>query len=146
MKPFKLTPAPGPTEHDIQATFIRMCRLHEVRMPLLRLAFAVPNGGYALSKAAAGKLYAAGLRAGVPDWILPVPCGGYAGLALEFKRPHTGRLSEQQECYLSGLMAIGWQVAVVTDAAEAMDFVLRYLSAGLSLPVATSRAQAHACS
>lgn len=137
-KPFRLTAPPGPLEHDIQATFVRMCRSAEqVACPLLRLGFAVPNGGYQLSVQAAGKLRAAGLRPGVPDWLLPVPCGGFSGLAIEFKRPG-GVLSDAQAQYIDAMVAAGWLAVVVTDAGAAFRVAIGYLESGVVLPVGRS--------
>ena len=118
-----------PLEHDIQVAFVRICQLAErATMPLLRLGFAVPNGGQR-SKAVAGKLKAEGVRAGVPDWMLPVPASGFAGLAIEFKRPgKVGNTSEAQDTYINDLKAVGWLVVICTCPVAAFDVVKNYLA------------------
>ena len=45
--------------------------------PDLELLYHVPNGG-SRNKAEASKLKRMGVRAGVPDLVLPVPRAGYA--------------------------------------------------------------------
>lgn len=115
-----------PTEHAIQVGFVHGCRLLEAKYPALALAFAVPNGGYR-SKKTAALLQAEGARPGVPDWLLPVARGGYIGLAIEFKRPREGKLSEAQRDYLPRLAGAGWRVTVHTDAGAALAEALRYL-------------------
>jgi hypothetical protein len=71
-------------EHAEQAAFIDWCRFSLAEHPELARIFAIPNGG-ARHKATAGRLKAEGVRAGVPDLMLPVARGGYHGLFMELK-------------------------------------------------------------
>ena len=119
-----------PTEHQIQCAFIEWCARNEKKYPGLRLGFAVPNGGLR-NKATAGKLKAEGVRAGVPDWMCPVPVAkwqkqhSYLGLAIEFKvRPN--KLTDAQCHYIADLLAQGWLVEVCYSREEAIKTVERY--------------------
>lgn len=88
---------------------------------------AIPNGGKRSAREAA-LMKAEGVTAGVPDWMLFVPLQGYAGLALEFKRP-TGRwkLTEAQSDFHFALREHGWRVVVVTSATAAWTALTEYL-------------------
>lgn len=58
-------------EHEIQKKLFSWIELHEGKIPELKNAFAIPNGGKR-SKATAGKMKAEGQKAGVPDICLAV--------------------------------------------------------------------------
>ena len=120
-----------PLEHEIQVAFIRWCELASKEFPALLLGFAVPNGGKRSAKTAA-MMKMEGQRSGVPDYMLPMPCGGYTGLAIEFKRPKTGTVSEAQSAYINLLIKAGWKVIICTDWIVAMNTVKRYLKLGYS--------------
>lgn len=114
------------SEHIIQANFVKWVRYNEKRLPLLRLGFAVPNGGHRDIRVAA-KMKAEGVRRGVPDWMLPVPAFGFCGLAIEFKTA-TGRLTPEQQEFLDLLTRVGWLCVVCRDwqaAAKSVDDYLR---------------------
>lgn len=98
----------------------------------LGLLFAVPNGGKRDARTA-GRLKAAGVRAGVPDLLLPavrwgfVPSGGLRlihGLALELKAGK-GKPTERQGEWMGRLRREGWLCVVVWDdwalAREVLD-------------------------
>lgn len=95
--------------------------------------FHVPNGE-ARRKATAGRLRAMGVRAGVPDLFLLVPCRPagpgcpYSGLALEMKREHGGSVSPEQETWLARLAAFGLAACVAHGSAEGIACVTAYLS------------------
>jgi hypothetical protein len=98
-----------------------------------RLACAVPNGGKRGIREAA-LMKAEGVERGVPDWLLLEPSGvrpdlpEWWALAIEFKSPdRKGRLSVDQMRWHNGLRENGWQVRVVTSAAEAWAAVADYL-------------------
>lgn len=121
----KFPKVPPPLEHNIQAAFIQWVRMAERTEPRLRLLFAVPNGGHR-SKKTALAMQREGVRAGVPDTMLPVPSGPFAGLAIEFKRPGN-TTTEKQDEYISMLIEAGWMVVVCTDAEVAIKAVQDYL-------------------
>lgn len=106
-----------------------LVRLHEPQHPELRWFFHVPNGG-ARSKAAAGKLKAAGVRPGVPDYLLPVAVRGvdfWRGLAIELKRTKGGAASSEQSDWLAHLDDEGWRVAICKGHAHAWREICEYL-------------------
>jgi hypothetical protein len=119
---------PRELEHEEQCRLIEWARDNEARYPELALLFAIPNGGHR-NKAAAGKLKAAGVRAGVPDLCLPVSRRGMHGLWIELKRPAGGRVSGEQEAWLTRLAVAGHVVAVCYGWEEARDVILSYLNA-----------------
>jgi hypothetical protein len=118
--------APVPLEHAIQSAFVEWTRRVEGRYPELALGFAVPNGGQRSARTA-GRLWAEGVRPGVPDWLLPVARPPFIGLAIEFKRPG-GALSPAQRAYIPKLAAAGWLVLLCTDAHAAVDSVTNFLA------------------
>ena len=134
-----MTRKPEASEHQIQSAFADWCRMSEARYPALKLAFAVPNGSYR-HIATAVRAKREGQRAGVPDWILPVPrldsitertkvgiLSRDSGLAIEFKRPG-GRLTKEQKAWISLARIYGWRCEVCYSAEEAIKVVKEYLS------------------
>lgn len=113
------------SEHDIQTAFFRWVRIAEKVHPVLGLMFAVPNAGKRGYKTAA-MLIAEGLRKGVPDIIFPVARVGFAGMAIEFKKPG-GKLTMDQKEFIPRLTAENWLVLVVTDSDAAIASVKNYL-------------------
>jgi len=70
-----------------QQTVVSWCHMLEPLHPELRWLYAVPNGGFLLGKAAAGRLKGEGLKTGVFDLGLDIARGGYHGLKIEMKVP-----------------------------------------------------------
>ena len=64
------------TEHEEQALVIQWAELHKRTLPGLELLHAIPNGGDRDVRVAT-KLKAEGVKAGVPDLLLPVPASGF---------------------------------------------------------------------
>lgn len=123
--------APVPTEHVEAVRLMDLVRLHEPQHPALKRLFHVPNGG-ARSKAAAGKLKAEGVRAGVPDYLMPAPNDSrsdviWDGLAIELKRRKDGRTSAEQREWLDYLDDAGWRVAVCNGHEHAWAVICEYL-------------------
>lgn len=117
--------AQHPTEHAEAVALMRLVRLHESRYPALRLLFAVPNGG-ARNKIVAAKLKAEGVRAGVPDYLLPVPAENFIGLAIELKTL-TGYPSREQKDWIAALREQGWRAEVCRGADAAWRVVCEYI-------------------
>lgn len=108
-----------PTEHEEQVAFVREFRL---RWPDV-LIFAIPNGEKR-SKAAAGRLKAEGVVAGMPDLCVPE-----WGLWVEMKRLKGGRLSPEQSQMRAYLReACGATVIVGRGAADAMAQVMGFIN------------------
>ncbi len=114
------------TESLIQQAFIKWCWLNERKYPELKLGFAVPNQGLRDARNAR-RMKAEGMRAGVPDWMLPVMAWDKAGLAIEFKAPG-GKLTVLQLAYHKLLSNHDWRVEVCYDWRSAADIVAEYLS------------------
>jgi hypothetical protein len=116
-----------PLESAEQAVVIRWCLWHESRWPELRWLFAVPNAAKR-TKFERGLNLDLGMKAGVPDLILPVPRGTYIGLAMEMKRVGGRGPSELQEMWLDGLASMGWRTQTCWGANEAIDLITSYMS------------------
>ncbi|KFX07268.1 hypothetical protein KP22_04040 [Pectobacterium betavasculorum] len=86
----------------------------------------IPNEGKRGPKAArdAKRL---GVRAGVPDLFLSLPCGGYAGLWIEMKAKG-GKLSAQQEVWLKRLDEVGYRAVCCFGYNRAIEEVNNYLT------------------
>jgi hypothetical protein len=118
-------------EHEHGKALMRWAELSLGRIPELALLFHVPNGGRR-SKATAGKLKAEGVKAGVPDYVLPVPRGQFHGLFIELKVPKTGkknagRLSDTQKGWLAALRQLGYRAETAYGWDQAKDILEEYL-------------------
>ena len=113
-------------EHLHAVMLMRAVNGAERDWPELRLFFAVPNGGHR-SKRTAGEMKAEGVKRGVPDYLFPVPRGGFTGLAIELKT-ETGRPSPEQRAWLEDLRAHGWQAELCRGWEQAWDVVRDYLA------------------
>ena len=116
---------PLASEHQLQSAFVQWARAKEGKYPELRLAFAVPNAAKR-SFALAQIMRDEGLRAGVPDWWLPVPRKGFSGLVIEFKAPGK-KVTDAQASYMEMLLIEGWRVYTMNDWAMAAIVVETYL-------------------
>lgn len=118
---------PKRTEHAEAVTLMRVVKLHEAKHPELRLLFAVPNGGDR-HPAVAAKMKAEGVKAGVPDYLLPVARGGFHGLAIELKTS-TGSASREQKQWLADFRDQGYRAEVCKGWQQAFDTLKEYLAA-----------------
>lgn len=93
-----------------------------------KLIFHVPNGGHR-HKQVAIELKKQGVKAGIPDLILPMALGGYFGLYLEFKAtpPHDSPVSPSQDAMLHALIGQGYLAIVCRGHADAMEALSAYL-------------------
>lgn len=86
--PKPLTPeayAAAGDEHAHQTALFMWAATAGMQCPLLRLMFAIPNGGER-NPIVAARLKAEGVKSGVPDVMLPVPRREFAGLFIEMKK------------------------------------------------------------
>ena len=113
-------------EHRQQVFLFSWAAWAATERPELALMFAVPNGGRRDAVTGA-RLKAEGVKAGVPDIILPVARGGYHGLFIELKAGKNTATAEQRG-WLAALEAQGYRAAVCRGAAEAMALLEEYLS------------------
>ncbi len=98
----------------------------ENKYPELELLYHVPNGGKR-DRTTAAKLKAEGVKAGVPDLVLPVGRGGYLGLYIEMK-VGKNKTTENQEYWLKKLTEQGYRTAVCYGWEEASAVLEDYLS------------------
>ena len=112
-----------PKEGQEQATLMNWAAMHKDVYPELALLFHIPNGG-GRSKAEAGRFKAEGVKAGVPDLMLPVARGEYHGLFIELKRLDGGTVSKAQKEWIRDLNAQGYR-AEVCKGWEAASRVIR---------------------
>lgn len=117
------------SEHDEQAALFDYARAKEATYPLLALLFAIPNGGLR-SPRTAGRLWAEGVKPGVPDTFLAVPAEHDGrerhGLWIEMKYGKN-KPTEKQKWWLDKLWAWGYEVEVCYSWIEAWNAIVRYL-------------------
>ncbi|QQP96524.1 VRR-NUC domain-containing protein [Lysobacter enzymogenes] len=116
-----------PPEQAEAEMLMRAIRGAEHIHPELRLLHAIPNGGLRSRKTAAD-LKAGGVKAGVPDYCLPVPRGAHHGLYIELKRLRDGRLSPEQAWWLASLEEQGYRAIVCRGWQEAFAAIKDYLA------------------
>ncbi|MBU6382648.1 MAG: VRR-NUC domain-containing protein [Proteobacteria bacterium] len=115
-----------PTEDTEQLAVIAWCEGYALADARARLLLHVPNGG-SRHIAEASKLRRLGVRAGVPDLLLPVAVAPYHGLWIEMKRRKGGLVSAAQHGWIDALRAEGYAVSVSRGADEAIDTIIAYL-------------------
>uniref|UniRef100_I2Q042 VRR-NUC domain-containing protein n=1 Tax=Desulfovibrio sp. U5L TaxID=596152 RepID=I2Q042_9BACT len=123
-KPARPKPAKR-SEHEEQALVVARAEALAPSVPELRMLFAIPNGGHR-HKAVAGKLKDEGVRRGVPDLCLAVPCESHHGLWIEMKAAG-GRASDEQETWIGALRAQGYRAEVCVGADAAWGVICEYL-------------------
>ena len=129
IKPFKVKVArakPIDWEGVEQKTLLLELAL---RHPMAsKLIFHVPNGGHR-HKLVAIELKKQGVKAGIPDLVLPMARGGYFGLLIEFKAtpPHDSPVSPQQDACLHTFNEQGYLAVVCRGHREALDVIGAYL-------------------
>jgi len=109
-------------EHKIQVSCVRWFRYQYQN----KIIFAIPNGG-ARSVVTGAMLKAEGATKGVPDLLIPEPCGKYHGLFAEMKKPH-GRTSHEQDMMIDALRDRGYYVAVCYDVEQFVNLVNNYFA------------------
>ena len=120
-------------EHDHQVSFFEWLRFTARRHPILKLFFAIPNGG-ARDHGTAVAMFLEGAQAGVLDTHLPVARQGKNGLWIEFKSDR-GELSTKQHEFRELLEAQNHRVEVVREWAEAARITVEYLGLeGVTVP------------
>lgn len=116
---------PG-TEHAHQCAVMCWCALHLKEYPVLKLLFAIPNGGER-NIVVAARLKAEGVKSGVPDLMLPVARHSLHGLFIEMKEPTKGRLSPKQGEWQRDLEDQDYGVAVCYGWIEARNCLIAWL-------------------
>lgn len=113
-------------EDTEQIGVIEWANWNRSRYPELELLFHVPNGGKR-SAVEAARFKAMGVKAGVPDLILPVPRGGYAGLFIEMKYGKN-KTTASQDWWLSQMIKQGYKATVCHSGIEATAVLENYLN------------------
>jgi len=101
-------------------------KANPVRYPHLDMLHCSLNG-VKLSGTQAKIAKGQGMLSGVPDLFLPVPKNGYHGLFIEMKS-EKGRVTDNQEWFLSKTEGLGYKTAVCYSAKEAIDAIEAYYS------------------
>ena len=124
IKPSRTKKRNAQPEAAEQEKVIKWARDNENNYPFLWMLHSSLNG-VKLSKIQAGKAKASGMLSGVPDLFLPVPMGGYHGLFIEMKS-EKGRVTDNQEWFLSKTEGLGYKTAVCYSADEAIKTIENY--------------------
>jgi hypothetical protein len=104
-------------ERAHQVALIKWVRTVKDVYPVLKLLYAVPNGGKRNLRVAR-KLKAEGVQAGVADLCLPAARRGYHGLYLEMKSEEGAATKEQKE-FLRGVLGEGYCAIIASGVDEA---------------------------
>ena len=124
------------TEDGHQSALFCWASIAAIEQPLLRLLYAIPNGGYR-NDATAARMKATGTKAGFPDIGLPVARHDCHGLFIELKRPTTsekrkGVISSDQTYWKTKLNEQGYSVQVCFGWEQARDTLEAYLDEGMT--------------
>lgn len=114
------------TESEEQIYVMNWAAYMANRDPRYSLLFHIPNGGKR-GKAEAGRFRAEGVKSCVPDLMLPVPVGMWAGCFIEMKRTKGGRLSDEQKRWIELLRAQGYYVEVAYGGEMATRILEKYM-------------------
>ncbi|WP_020408945.1 VRR-NUC domain-containing protein [Hahella ganghwensis] len=119
-----------PSEHEEQKALVQWADCQRIPQGLIGdFLFSVPNGGDR-HRIVAAKLKAEGVRKGVPDLMLALPLGGYAGLFIEMKRRKGGKLYSHQQQWITRLKKVGYKVVVCAGWDAARIAIIQYLQTG----------------
>jgi hypothetical protein len=116
---------PRELERPHQVALIKWVRTVKDTHPVLKLLYAVPNGGDRNLRVAR-KLKAEGVLAGVADLCLPAARRGYHGLYLEMKSEEGVAAGEQKE-FLRGVSAEGYCAVITQGVDEAKETLEWYI-------------------
>ena len=114
---------PRELERAHQVALIKWVRTVRDIYPVLKLLYAVPNGGKRNLRVAR-KLKAEGVLVGVADLCLPAARRGYHGLYLEMKSEE-GVATEEQKEFLRGVSGEGY-CAVIAQGVDEARFALEW--------------------
>lgn len=117
-------------ESGHQEAIIEWCAWNMQQYPELELLYHVPNGGKR-DKATAAVLKRQGVKAGVPDLVLPVARCGYHGLYIELKAPG-GSVQKSQKEYIKRLGKQGYLAVICYGWQETVELLRNYLEGALS--------------
>jgi hypothetical protein len=113
------------SEYEEQVLIFEWAQAAQTKYPELKYMFATLNG-VKLNIGQAVKAKKSGLKAGVPDIILPVVRNGYSGLFIELK-VNSNKASKEQINFINFLTGQGYFADVRFGATEAVDLIIDYL-------------------
>jgi hypothetical protein len=113
------------TEYEAQVKVFKWASEAEIKYPELKWLFSTLNG-VRLNIGQAVKAKKTGLKAGIPDIIMPYPNKNHKALFLELKVGRNKASKEQIEC-ISFLTENGYFATVAFGSDEAIDFIVDYL-------------------
>jgi hypothetical protein len=105
---------------------------YEHKHPELSLFHHIPNGGKR-DIVTAVQMRDSGVRAGIPDYFLPVARGQHHGLYIELKRDRGGQTSPAQNAIIARLREQGYRVEVCKGHLAAIRVLEEYLNIKLPL-------------
>jgi hypothetical protein len=114
------------SESTEQQALFEWAEIAAKKTPELKLLFAIPNGGKRNITTAA-RLKKEGVKSGVPDICLPVPCGKYHGLYIEMKVGRN-KPSVNQLWWIEQLQRQGYKVDVCYGWGEAVKVIAEYMT------------------
>jgi hypothetical protein len=112
-------------EEQLQRACFEWILLMQEQHPILRRLFHPASGG-ARSRGEAGKLKAMGVRKGPPDFLLPLPGPGGAGLAVELKAG-SGRATAEQLEWMADFAQAGYVCGFARTLDEFVGLVMAYV-------------------
>lgn len=123
------------SEASMQSALFCWAALANVRLryPELRWLFAVPNGGQR-NKIEGARFKAGGVKAGVPDIVLPVSRHLKAGLFIELKKDQAAwnawnKLEDnKQKEWLDYLNQAGYMAVICIGWEQAKDCIIWYMN------------------
>lgn len=113
------------SEADAQIAVFEWADGYALAHPEIGLLFHVPNGG-SRNRLEAANLKRQGVKAGVPDLVLPVARCGYHGLFIEMKVGKNKTSAEQNE-WLDKLRKQGYYTTVCYGTNQAIDVLTDYI-------------------
>lgn len=112
-------------ESGHQEALFTWAAYNTAKMPELEYMHHVPNGGKR-DKATAIALKRQGVKAGVPDIVLPAPKGEYHGLYIELKAGQNTATKSQKD-FLEYLRQQGYYTAICYGWQKAAELIEQYL-------------------
>lgn len=108
------------TEAQEQEIVIRYCTLKNIPI------FHIPNGSY---KSITARIRAKreGLKAGVPDLMIPIANNNYNGLFIELKRIKNSKVSIEQKYWIELLNNNNYKAIVCYGAGKAIEVIEDYI-------------------
>lgn len=113
-------------ESTEQAKLFDWSHFMSAKYPILNLMYHVPNGG-SRNKIEAANLKRQGVKSGVPDICLPVPCSKFHGLYIEMK-VGKNKPTKNQIYYIDSLRLQGYKVEICYSWTKAAEVVCKYLN------------------